>query len=161
MDPINNGGSGATATATINVTSVGLDTFGAGYATAPTATITDAAPGTGGGATATSAIDAGVISSITVTAPGTGYVTGGGIKKFQDGLPGLYDLSTSGAPTRPPSTSRWPCPSRSSTVSITADEYEIAVVQYRTTFSSDLPPDARPAATSRSTSRPGSSPIPA
>ena len=43
MDPIINGGSGATATATVNVLErSALDTFGAGYTSAPTVAITDA-----------------------------------------------------------------------------------------------------------------------
>ena len=58
LDPILNGGVGASATATIKILSVGIDTFGAGYTSAPTVTI-GAGTGTGSGATATAAIDAG------------------------------------------------------------------------------------------------------
>ena len=98
-NPINNAGAGASATATINVLSVGVDTVGAGYTSAPSVAITDAT-GSGSGATATAAIDTGAISAINVTAPGTGYITAGGIKKFQDDLPGLCDpASVAGCPT--------------------------------------------------------------
>jgi len=43
----------------------------------------------GTGATATAALDNGVISAITVKKPGSGYVLPGGIRKFVDTLPGL------------------------------------------------------------------------
>ena len=96
MDPIVNAGAGASAVATINVTSVGLDTFGAGYTSAPTVTITDAV-GNGTGATATATVDNGLVSAITVTAPGTGYVSGSGIRKFVDQLPGLCNPAVAGS----------------------------------------------------------------
>ena len=147
MDPIVNGGSGATATTTVNVLRIGLDTFGAGYTSAPTVTIADSGTGTGAGATATAAIDGGLIASITLDAPGTGYVTPGGIKKFQDALPGLCNPAVApGCPTDPnakyiplgvPENKMYWDPSRNR--DIAADEYEIAVVQYRTSFSSSLP----------------------
>ncbi len=86
FDPINNGGSGATATATLKILSVTLDTFGAGYTSAPSVVINDP---TGTGASATASVNAGGVTSITVGAPGTGYITKAGIKKFQDGLPVL------------------------------------------------------------------------
>ena len=88
MDPVANGGAGASAVATLAVSSVALDTFGAGYTSAPTVTITDFV-GNGSGATATATVANGAVSAITVTAPGTGYVTPGGIRKFVDQLPGL------------------------------------------------------------------------
>ena len=141
LDPILNGGVGASATATIKILSVGLDTFGAGYTSAPTVTI-GAGTGTGSGATATAAIDAGAVTAINVTAPGSGYLTPGGIKKFQDPLPKLYD-PTSGAPTSAkyiplgvPVVKSYTDPDG---IPIKADEYEIALIQYRTTFNSDLP----------------------
>ena len=141
-NPIN-GGAGASATATINVLSVGVDTVGAGYTSAPSVAITDAT-GSGSGATATAAIDTGLISAINVTAPGTGYITSGGIKKFQDNLPGLCDpASTAGCPTAP--TAKFiplavPVPTRyPAGTGVNADQYDIALVQYRTSFSSSLP----------------------
>ena len=95
MDPIV-GGLGASATATLKVLSITLDTFGAGYATAPSVNIYDAV-GAGTGATASAAIETGSITAINVLTPGTGYVSGGGIKKFQDALPGLCDPSVPGS----------------------------------------------------------------
>ena len=140
MDPIA-GGLGATATATLNVLSVVLDTFGAGYTSAPTVTISDAI-GAGAGATATAAIATGGVTAINVTAAGTGYVGTGGIKKFQDELPGLYDPATG-----PPTAAKYiPIGVPQSKIyldpkgrPIRADEYEIALVQYRTKFNTDLP----------------------
>ncbi len=78
----------ATATATIAVQNIVLDSYGSGYTSAPTVAILDAA-GSGAGASATAVTDIGAITAITITAPGSGYVTTGGIKKFQDGLPTL------------------------------------------------------------------------
>jgi hypothetical protein len=43
----------------------------------------------GSGASATAALDNGVISAIDVTKPGSGYITPGGMRKFVDGLPML------------------------------------------------------------------------
>ena len=59
-DPIINGGSGASATATLAVSSVTLDTFGAGYTSAPTVTFGDAV-GNGSGAIGTATVDNGVV----------------------------------------------------------------------------------------------------
>ena len=42
--------------------------------------------GTGSGALATAVLDVGAVTSVVVTAPGSGYITAGGIKKFQDTL---------------------------------------------------------------------------
>ena len=102
--------------------------------------------GAGTGATATAAVASGGVTAINVTAGGTGYLTGGGIKKFQDPLPGLYD-SARGGPERPPSTSRSAVPEAKTYADpngkkIIADEYEIALVQYRTNFSSSMPEGA-------------------
>jgi FtsP/CotA-like multicopper oxidase with cupredoxin domain len=145
MDPIVNGGSGATATCTINVLSVGVDTGGAGYTSAPTVAIADAT-GTGSGATATARVDNGTISAINVTAAGSGYVTGSGIRKFFDALPGLCDpASAAGCPTAAgskyiplgvPEQKNYNDPNGKP---IKADEYQIGLVQYRTNFSSDMP----------------------
>jgi FtsP/CotA-like multicopper oxidase with cupredoxin domain len=148
QDPINNGASGATATATIKVTSVALDSFGAGYTSAPTVTIAEGSPsGSGTGATATARVDAGGVSSITLGAGGSGYVTGGGIRKFVDGLPGLCDPGVPGScpsyltdpgakyiPLGVPDTS-----GPYQTAPDVSDTYEIALVQYKTSFSSSLP----------------------
>jgi FtsP/CotA-like multicopper oxidase with cupredoxin domain len=137
-NPIN-GGAGASATATINVLSVGVDTVGAGYTSAPSVAIADAT-GSGSGATATAAIDTGLISAINVTAPGTGYIASGGIKKFTDDLPGLYvpnGVAPAAAKYIPIAVS---VPTRYPAVTgVNADQYDIALVQYRTNFSSSLP----------------------
>ena len=44
------------------------------------------------GATATAALDNGIISAITIKKPGSGYITAGGIEKFIDRAPGLVRL---------------------------------------------------------------------
>ncbi len=145
MDPINNGGAGATATATIKILRVGLDTFGAGYTSAPTVTIGDAT-GAGHSATAAAVVDAGAVTAINLTNAGTGYITGGGIQKFQDDLPGLCDPAGIAGPVCPGTGKYIPLgvPEEKAYLDpngkpIKADEYEIGLVQYRTTFSSDLP----------------------
>ncbi len=143
LDPINNGGAGASATATLHILSVGLDTFGAGYTSVPTVTISDAL-GSGSGATTNPAVvDNGVVSAINVTTPGSGYITGGGIEKFKDDLPGLYvpngvaPAAAKYIPLGVPVPTRYPA-----VTGIMADQYDIAVVQYRTNFSSSMPEGA-------------------
>ena len=149
MDPINNAGAGATATATLKILSVGLDTYGAGYTSAPSVAITESAVGgLGSGATATAVVDAGTISAINITNGGSGYFTPGGIKKFQDALPGLCDPAGVAAPVclggatdkyiplGVPEAKAYLDPNGKP---IMADEYEIGVVQYRTKFNADLP----------------------
>ena len=93
----------ATASATLTIDSVAMDSFGSGYVSDPTVTITDAS-GTGDGATATAFTDLGAITEINVTAGGTGYITTGGIKKFQDGLPMLCVPTTNFADCSDPNT---------------------------------------------------------
>jgi FtsP/CotA-like multicopper oxidase with cupredoxin domain len=143
-DPILNGGSGATATATLTVQTVVLDTFGSGYTSAPTVTINDA---TGTGATATATVDSGAVTAITLTTPGAGYITAGGIKKFQDGLPMLCDPSIVGdceaatnnlgqhLPLAVPDQDTFP----GDATTPAADYYVIALVQHRECMSSSLP----------------------
>ncbi|HEX5642599.1 MAG TPA: hypothetical protein VFZ86_09720, partial [Thermoleophilia bacterium] len=149
MDPVANAGAGASAVATINVTTVHLLTFGAGYTSAPTVTITDSV-GTGSGATATAAVNNGLISAIDVTAAGSGYVTGGGIRKFQDQLPMLCNPAVPGScedaaaannlgkflPLGVPEEKTYPDPDGNP---ILSDEYEIGLIQYRSKFNTDLP----------------------
>ncbi len=93
-DPII-GGIDAFATATLEITSIVVDTPGDGYISAPTVIINDP---NGFNATATATVGAGAITAINLvpdpanpTAPvgGSGYITGGGIPKFVDALPGL------------------------------------------------------------------------
>lgn len=121
----------AVAKATLAIDSIVVDTPGSGYLRAPDVTITDP---TGTGATATAAIDNGVISAITVRKPGSGYVTPGGIKKFVDGLPGLGPTAANNLgqyiPVGVPDTTTFPG----------ADYYEIGLVQYSEKMHSNLPP---------------------
>jgi FtsP/CotA-like multicopper oxidase with cupredoxin domain len=91
----------------------------------------------------------GAISGITVDTPGDGYLSTG-IKKFQDALPGTCDPTVDGtgcpqsAQTDDPTMANKFIPLAVPTSKIyegqEADVYEIGLVQYRTQFSSDLPP---------------------
>jgi FtsP/CotA-like multicopper oxidase with cupredoxin domain len=137
FDPINllEGGWLATASSTINIASVSLSAFGSGYVAAPDVQITDAA-GTGTGAVAKATVKYGAVTDITVTEPGTGYLDVG-MRKFIDELPGLC------APANCPASGKYiPLAVAVPRVynGIEADEYVIGLVQYRTSFSSDLPP---------------------
>jgi len=137
FDPIP-GATPATATATLFIDNIVLDTFGLGYTKPPDVTITDP---TGLGATATATLDNGIIASITVKKPGSGYVTPGGIRKFVDTLPGL-------GPTAANNLGQYIPVAKADTQTFTtangfaadADYYEIAVVQYQEKMHSDLPP---------------------
>jgi FtsP/CotA-like multicopper oxidase with cupredoxin domain len=134
----------ATATATLTISSVSVDSFGAGYTSVPTVDIADP---NGLGASATAVIDAGAVTGIANLVPGSGYVTQGGIKKFQDGLPVLCD-PTAGwdnctdnnlgqhMPIAVPDTETF---SKTAGFSDDADYYVIAVVQHREQMSSSLP----------------------
>ena len=137
FDPINNGGSGATATATLLLQNVVVDTYGDGYTSSPTVSFSDA---TGTGALATAFTNFGAVTAINLIAGGSGYITQGGIRKFQDGLPVLCD-PTAGwdkctdnnlgqhIPIAVPDTTTFPG----------TDYYVIAVVQHREQMSSSLP----------------------
>ena len=74
----------------------------------------------------------GAVTAITVTAPGAGYLTPG-LKKFVDTLAGLGPTAANDLgkyiPVAVPDTTTYPG----------ADYYEIAVVQYRQKFHTDLP----------------------
>jgi FtsP/CotA-like multicopper oxidase with cupredoxin domain len=124
----------AKATATMKVTSVAVDTPGAGYTSAPTVDIADSASGTGSGATATAAIDFGAVTALNLSAGGSGYVTGTGIRKFVDTLPGLGVANANDLgqylPVAEPDTTTFPG----------TDYYVIGVVQHREKMHSDLPP---------------------
>jgi len=129
FDPIP-GATSATAETSLSISSIVIDSSGANYKTAPTVTINDT---TGSGATATAAIDNGVISSIELTKPGEGYVTVG-IRKFVDGLPMLTDAGANNLgqymPIAQADVQTFPG----------TDYYVIALVQYREQMHSDLPP---------------------
>jgi FtsP/CotA-like multicopper oxidase with cupredoxin domain len=150
FDPINNGGSGATATATLAISAVSLDTFGSGYTSPPMVTISDAT-GFGTGAVATAKVNAGAVTGIAVTNPGTGYITTGGIKKFQDGLPKLCIPSANFSECADPNIANnlgqyIPIAVADTTTFSTAngfdldaDYYVIALVQHREQMNSSLP----------------------
>ena len=138
-DPINNGGFGATATASLALQTVVMTNFGANYLSVPTVTILDP---TGIDATATAFTDFGAVTGLTLTNPGTGYITGGGMEKFVDGLPQLciptanYSECDAVAnnlgqylPVAVPDTTTFPG----------TDFYVIALVQKRECMSSSLP----------------------
>jgi FtsP/CotA-like multicopper oxidase with cupredoxin domain len=164
-DPIP-GGSGATASATLAVQTVVLETFGSNYTSDPTVVFADP---TGDGASATATTDAGGVTSITLDAPGSGYITGGGMKKFVDTLPKLCDPSNittpadPGDPTADPPIPAIPATTQCDDVANNlgqylplgvpdtttfttangfadnADYYQIGLVQYRKQMSSSLP----------------------
>ena len=130
----------ATVTSTIDVQTIVLDTYGAGYTSVPTVSITDSV-GSGHMATATATIDVGAVTAINLTNPGSGYVSGTGIKKFQNELPLLCDPSVAGScaaatnnlgqylPLGVPDITTFPG----------ADYYVIALVQHREQMNSSLP----------------------
>ncbi len=132
FDPIP-GATLATASATLSIQAIVVNVFGAGYNTAPVVTITDLA-GLGNGALATAVLDNGIISAVTLKKPGSGYLTAGGIQKFTDPLPGLcVPPACSGSKYIPLA-----MPEAKNYNGVQADEYEIGLVQYRTSFSSSL-----------------------
>ncbi|MEL7637819.1 MAG: hypothetical protein AAGU03_08720, partial [Anaerolineaceae bacterium] len=130
----------AIVTSTIDVQSIVVNTYGAGYTSVPTVTISDSLGG-GMSATATAQIDVGTVTAINLTNSGSGYVTGTGIKKFQNELPLLCDPSVAGScaaatnnlgqyvPLGVPDTTTFPG----------ADYYVIALVQHREQMNSSLP----------------------
>jgi FtsP/CotA-like multicopper oxidase with cupredoxin domain len=138
FDPIAlaDGGSIASATATLALSAVNVVDFGTGYTSAPAVTVTDPV-GTGTGAGASALTDVGAITAITVDTPGDGYLTTG-MRKFVDDLP-----LTCAPPACPvdPAAKFLPTavPTPKTYNGVEADEYVIGLVQYRTQFSSDLP----------------------
>ena len=124
----------ATAVATINIGQVDVTSGGQGYASTPTVVISDQVGTPDKGASATAVVAAkGAVTDVTVTTPGAGYLTPG-LKKFVDTLPGLGPNSANNLgqyiPVAVPDTTTYPG----------SDYYEIAAVQYRQKFASDLPP---------------------
>ena len=160
------GGSGAAATATLEIQTVALDTFGAGYTSAPSVAINDTSPGIGAGALATATFNAGLVTAINLTAPGSGYITAGGIKKFQDTLPDLCNPSVAGScaaaannlgqyiPLAVPDTTTFPENLTTTPPTPAADYYVIAVVQHREQMNTSLPPQPEPCCVSTYSCRP-------
>jgi FtsP/CotA-like multicopper oxidase with cupredoxin domain len=146
FDPVP-GATPAVATTSLVLSSIVVDSSGAGYTKAPAVTINDPK---GLGATATAALDNGVITAIDVTKPGSGYITSGGIRKFVDTLPGVPGLTSFGGannlgqymPLALPDTTTF---SVSNGYAAGADYYVIALVQHREQMHSDLPPVVDPA----------------
>ena len=126
----------ATATATISITAVTVNTFGEGYTSVPTVDITDTL-GSGTGALATAVTDVGAVTAISLTSAGSGYVTPGGIQKFQDGLPMLCDPSVGCTDNN--LGQHIPLAVADTTTFPGADYYVIALVQTREQMNSSLP----------------------
>jgi FtsP/CotA-like multicopper oxidase with cupredoxin domain len=126
-----------------------MDTYGAGYTTAnlPTVTIADSTGTPSSLAAATANIEVGAVTGFTNLVGGSGYLTTGGIKKFQDGLPMLCDPSVGCTgnnlgqyiPLAVPDITTFPddplTPQDEG-----ADYYVIALVQHREQMNSSLPP---------------------
>ena len=124
----------ATAVATIGIARVDLTSGGAGYDSAPTVTLADTVGTADKGASALATVAVrGAVTGVTVTTPGAGYVTPG-LRKFVDTLPTLGPDGANNLgqyiPVAVPDTTTYPG----------TDYYEIAVVQYRMQFHSDLQP---------------------
>ncbi len=142
-DPINLPANGvqASATSTVSLTAVNVDQFGSGYTTAPTVTITDP-KGTGTGASATAITDGGAITSVTITNHGAGYLNKG-MRKFVDNLPNMCTPPACPDFKNPANAKAKyipaAVPAQKKYNGVMADEYVIGLVQYRTSFSSDLP----------------------
>ncbi len=139
------------ATTTLAIQSVVVESYGDGYTTVPGVWIEDTLNvGNGTGAAATAFTDSGAITAITITAPGSGYVTTGGIKKFQDGLPKLCiptanfaecaDVANNLGQYLPIALADTDTFSIGSGFDLDADYYVIALVQHREQMHSDLPP---------------------
>ncbi len=133
-------GSPASVTSTLALSAVNVVDFGSGYTSAPTVTVTDP-KGVGAGAGATALLDGGAITAISVDTPGAGFLTKG-MRKFVDDLPltctpgdAANDCPTDPAAKFLPTA----VPAEKDYDGVKADEYVIALVQYRTQFSSDLP----------------------
>jgi len=147
FDPIS-GNTPAQATTTLQLVGLAVADVGSGYTSTPVVDVTDPT-GNGSGAAASVTTDVGGISAITVDSSGDGYLTKG-IKKFQDSLPLPCDPGQDGAgcPSVPQSADPGAAdkflplavPESKTYSGEQADEYVIGLVQYRTRFSSDLPP---------------------
>ncbi len=149
FEPVRPPGTGAAVSATLSVQSIVLDTFGAAYTANPVVAVTDKNNGPGTGAQASATTTGGTITGVANLIGGSGYVTTGGIKKFQDQLPLLCDPDPARAAAAPclndgtkeiPLAVADPDWTDGTNTFPTADTYEIALVQYEMSFSSSLPP---------------------
>ncbi|KQY25280.1 hypothetical protein ASD16_07595 [Cellulomonas sp. Root485] len=138
FDPIS-GATPAQASATLSLTAVTPLELGADYASGPAVTVTDP-DGAGSGALVSARTSVGAVTGINVTDVGSGYLTVG-MRKFQDALPLPCDPAGTGCPSDP-AAKFLPVavPEAKAYGAQEADEYVIGLVQYRSTFSSDLPP---------------------
>ena len=139
-DPIP-GATEASATATLKLASLTVADGGHGYPPGLSVAITDPT-GSGAGAQGSVTVKGGAIDSITVDSAGSGYLTVG-MKKFQDELPLSCDPGTNGTGcSSDPAAKFLPLgvPEPVTYSGEAADQYVIGLVQYRTRFSSDLPP---------------------
>jgi FtsP/CotA-like multicopper oxidase with cupredoxin domain/transcriptional regulator CtsR len=126
-------GSGAVATATIDTTAGDINgieiTNGGTRYTNATVAIT----GDGSGAVAAATVKTDVVSSLTLTSGGQGYLSGG-LRKFVDSLPGLTAAKANNLgqyiPVAIPDTATYPG----------SDYYEISLVEYTEKMHSDLKP---------------------
>ena len=138
------------ATSTLKLVGISVAQIGSSFTSAPTVQITDPT-GSGTGATATATTDVGAIELISVGNKGAGYLSVG-MKKFQDELPVTCDPTATGSgcptvtqdmtPAMGPGAKFLPLavPEGKTYKGQPADEYVIGLVQYRTKFSTDLPP---------------------
>ena len=118
---------------TIGIGQIDVTSGGQGYDSAPIVTIADTVGVADKNASATATVAVkGAVTAVNVTRAGAGYLTPG-LKKFVDTLPGLGAGAANNygeyIPVAVPDTTTYPG----------ADYYEIAVVQYRQKFSSQLP----------------------
>ncbi|MGV8847270.1 multicopper oxidase domain-containing protein [Tessaracoccus sp.] len=138
--PLADGGSPADITTTLALSAVNVLDFGTGYTSAPSVAINDPL-GSGAGAAAAALSDIGAVTAISVESPGDGYLTQG-MKKFVDDLPVTCTPgdAANNCPTAPgakfiPNG----VPQEKTYNGVKADEYVIGLVQYRTSFSSEIP----------------------
>ena len=118
------------------VSAVKVDSNGSGYTSAAAVTILDA---TGIGMVPPPAFtDIGAVTAITLTTAGSGYITSGGIKKFQDGLPMLCN-PLRGLASDNNLGQYMPLAVPDTTTFAAADYYVIALVQHREQMNSSLP----------------------